>query len=349
MTLGQRAVDASLRRIRRDGPNLRGALGIAVITMLLFGVVTQALGIEAVLGAFVAGVVLNRSRFQQHEVEHTHRVAHQRLPGPGVLRHGRAQGSTCPFLGEGEALAWAGARSLAVAIVAKFAGGLRRSQDGGTVPAGRGRAGRRAERQGRTGDRDRLGGPFARGCSARPAYTVIVIVPLVTSVFAAVSLAPGGAGLDGIARRAGAPLEREEALSRNLVVRSSRLLLPSRAEPGLHRGRPVDALRVAGAGARDRDLGDPRQRVGRVVHLRRRRRPLARHHRRPQRAARARGSTTGSVRVASGAGAVVAAAVVAEARLGYGAICVGVAGRHEGQLYSPPGRRAAAATRRCRL
>ena len=35
------------------------------------------------------------------------------------------------------------------------------------------------------------------------------------------------------------------------------------------------------------------------------------------------------------AGAVVASAIVAEARLGYGAICVGVAGRHEGQLYSP--------------
>jgi len=32
---------------------------------------------------------------------------------------------------------------------------------------------------------------------------------------------------------------------------------------------------------------------------------------------------------------VVASAIVAEARLGYGAICVGVAGRHEGQLYSP--------------
>ena len=70
MTLGQRAIDACLRRVRRDGPNLRGALGVAVITMLVFGVATQALGIEAVLGAFVAGVVLNRSRFQQHAVVH---------------------------------------------------------------------------------------------------------------------------------------------------------------------------------------------------------------------------------------------------------------------------------------
>ena len=41
------------------------------------------------------------------------------------------------------------------------------------------------------------------------------------------------------------------------------------------------------------------------------------------------------VRSSSAAGAVVASAIVAEARLGYGAICVGVAGRHEGQLYSP--------------
>ena len=41
------------------------------------------------------------------------------------------------------------------------------------------------------------------------------------------------------------------------------------------------------------------------------------------------------VRAATSAGAVVASAIVAEARLGYGAICVGVAVRHEGQLYSP--------------
>ena len=70
MTLGQTVVDHSLRFVRREGPNIGGALGVTVFTMLVFGVATQALGIEAVLGAFVAGVVLNRSRFQQPEVIH---------------------------------------------------------------------------------------------------------------------------------------------------------------------------------------------------------------------------------------------------------------------------------------
>ena len=58
MTVGQRVVDRALRWVRRDGPDVAGAMTVVVMTMLIYGVATQALGIEAVLGAFVAGVVL---------------------------------------------------------------------------------------------------------------------------------------------------------------------------------------------------------------------------------------------------------------------------------------------------
>ena len=70
LTLGQRLIDSVLRRVRSEGSNVSGAMTVAVLCMLAFGVITQWLGVEAVLGAFVAGIILHRSRFQQPEVLH---------------------------------------------------------------------------------------------------------------------------------------------------------------------------------------------------------------------------------------------------------------------------------------
>ncbi|MCY4424544.1 MAG: cation:proton antiporter [Acidimicrobiaceae bacterium] len=331
MTLGQRAVDASLRRIRRDGPNLRGALGIAVITMLLFGVVTQALGIEAVLGAFVAGVVLNRSRFQQHEVEHHIESLTNAFLAPVFFAMAGLR-VDLSLLGEGEALAWAGA-VMVVAIVAKFAGAFVGARMAGQSQRAAVALGAGLNARGALEIVIASVG-LSLGVFSETAYTVIVIVPLVTSVFAAVSLRLA------VRDWMGSPaererLEREEALSRNLVVRSSRLLLPSRAEPAsiaaaqlMHFAWPVQVPATvisvtadSGSGASYGSDGAAGVRwpdidiIRSVLH--------------------GRDVDHRQVRVASGAGAVVASAIVAEARLGYGAICVGVAGRHEGQLYSP--------------
>ena len=88
MTLGQRAVDYCLRQVRREGPNLPGAISVAVFAMLVLGVITQYLGIEAVLGAFLAGVILHRSRFQQPEVLHYIELITHSFSGAGVLRRG---------------------------------------------------------------------------------------------------------------------------------------------------------------------------------------------------------------------------------------------------------------------
>ena len=172
------------------------------------------------------------------------------------------------------------------------------------------------------------------GVFSETAYTVIVIVPLVTSVFAAVSLRLA------VRDWMGSPaererLEREQALSRNLVVRSSRLLLPSRAEPAsiaaaqlMHFAWPVQVPATvisvtadSESGASYGSDGSTGDRWPDITVIRSVLDGRSVDHR--------------QVRVASPAGAVVASAIVAEARLGYGAICVGVAGRHEGQLYSP--------------
>ncbi len=67
-TIGQRVVDQSLRRVRAGGEQALAGLTVVLITALAFGVVTQWLHVEAVLGAFVAGVILARSRFSDHEL-----------------------------------------------------------------------------------------------------------------------------------------------------------------------------------------------------------------------------------------------------------------------------------------
>ena len=65
-TFGQKILNAWLRRMRRSQNPSGGSLTVLFTTVLLFAVATQYIGVEAVLGTFVAGVVLNRSRFFDH-------------------------------------------------------------------------------------------------------------------------------------------------------------------------------------------------------------------------------------------------------------------------------------------
>ncbi len=312
MTVGQRLVDRALRWVRRDGPNLAGALTVVVIAMLGYGVATQALGIEAVLGAFVAGVVLHRSRFQQ----------------PDVLGHLESLTSTflapvffataglrvdLALLGEGDTLAWAGLL-VAVAIVAKFAGAYLGARLAGQSSRAAAALGAGLNARGALEIVIASVG-LSLGVFTETAYTVIIIVPLVTSVFAAVMLRVIVRDWLGSAEER-ERLEREEALKRNLVVRSSRILLPSRGEPASIAAAqlvqfvwPSEAPATVITVAADGDFAD-------ISVLRNVLDEREVDH------AQVRSDDT-------------AAAILAESRLGYGLIAVGVAARHEGVLYSP--------------
>jgi nucleotide-binding universal stress UspA family protein len=153
------------------------------------------------------------------------------------------------------------------------------------------------------------------GVFSETAYTVIVLVPLVTSVFAAVSLrivVRDWLGSPDEQER----LEREEALSRNLVVKSSRILLSSQGEPAsiaaaqtMHFAWPREApATVITVGD-----GEPWPDITVVRNVLDQREVDHRQVRADD----------------------VAGAIVAESQLGYGVVVVGVAARHEGQLYSP--------------
>ena len=316
MTVGQRVVDRALRWVRRDGPDVAGAMTVVVMTMLIYGVATQALGIEAVLGAFVAGVVLHRSRFQQREVlDHLESVTNTFLAPVFFATAGLRV--DLGLLGQDDAIAWAGV-VVAVAIVAKFVGAFVGAKLAGQSNRAATALGAGLNARGALEIVIASVG-LSLGVFTETAYTVIVIVPLITSIFAAVSLrivVRDWRGTDKEQER----LDREEALAKNLVVTSQRILLPSKGHPASIAAAEVALFAwpkeapstILTVGDEDADISvleavlDERE----VDHNR-------------------------SSGVSIGSGRDVAASIVAESNLGYGVVVVGVAERHEGVLYSP--------------
>ncbi|MEX2550372.1 MAG: cation:proton antiporter [Nitriliruptoraceae bacterium] len=71
LTLGQRLVDRTLRGLLASGSGATGAVTATVLFALAAAAITQAIGVEAALGAFVAGIVLGRSRYQSEEAKET--------------------------------------------------------------------------------------------------------------------------------------------------------------------------------------------------------------------------------------------------------------------------------------
>src|SRR5690606_12966094 len=72
LTIGQRGVDWLLRRALSwpESPTAT-AFTAAMVVVFALATLTQFIGVEAVLGAFLAGIVLGRSRYRRPEIEHT--------------------------------------------------------------------------------------------------------------------------------------------------------------------------------------------------------------------------------------------------------------------------------------
>lgn len=225
LSIGQRVVDRSLRYVRRNGRNVSGALTVIVATMLVFGVITQAIGVEAVLGAFVAGVILTRSRFQQHEAEHLIEELTSVLFAP--LFFATAGLRLDLSLLRGTALLWA-LILLGVALILKFTGsflGARfaglTAQEGLVLGSGLNARGALEIIIATVG--------LSLGVFNQTTFTIIVMIPLVTSLLASIGLRVFSRGLEGsVAERE--RLAREAALDSNLLVRNSRLLVPYNAQ-----------------------------------------------------------------------------------------------------------------------
>ena len=304
LTVGQRVIDGSLRSVRREGRNPRGALAVIVATMLGFGVVTQALGVEAVLGTFVAGIVLGRSRYRQIEAEEAVEDLTSVLFAP--LFFATAGLRIDLSLLRGSALSWA-LILLAVALGLKFVGAFAGARIGGLTTQEGLVLGSGLNARGALEIIIATVG-LSLGVFNQTSFTIIVMIPLVTSLLASLGLRLFTRGLEGsVAERE--RLSREAALQRNILVRNSRILLPSASETNsivaaqiVHFAWPEDlaatVISVPGIGS-----GPNLEVMGNVLHGR-----------------EVEVQDLGLIDVAE-----AAAEIIAQSRLGYGVIAMGAA------------------------
>jgi Kef-type K+ transport system membrane component KefB/nucleotide-binding universal stress UspA family protein len=220
--VGGPVVDRLLRHVRQRGGGIEGALGATLLVAFVGGAITQALGVEAVLGAFVAGIVLSRSKFQDPRVLEHLETATASVFAPLFFATAGLRVDLA-LLAKADVLLWS-AVVIAVATLGKLVGAYL----GGWAA--------------RLPAKERLA--LGVGLNARGAleiviatvglslgvlnprtYTVVVLMAIVTSMAAPPllrALARGWSGTDEEQRR----LEREETLRTNVLVRPRRVLVP---------------------------------------------------------------------------------------------------------------------------
>jgi Kef-type K+ transport system membrane component KefB/nucleotide-binding universal stress UspA family protein len=254
-TVGQRAVDGILRVLRQRGAGLPGTLTAVVLIAFFAGSITQALGVEAVLGAFVAGIVLGRSKFKQLEVEHQLDSVTTAVFAPIFFATAGLR-VDLGLLADPEVLFW-GVVVVVIASISKFVGawvGARfarlPSREGLALGVGLNARGALEIVIATVG--------LSLGVLNQASYTVVVLMAIATSMMAGPMLRWTVRSWQGTSEEQDRLL-REQALSQNVMVRPHRVLLPSRGGPNsivaaqlVHLAWPEDVqatLLVAGSDA----------------------------------------------------------------------------------------------------
>lgn len=311
-TLGQRAIDALLRDVRQHHGGVVGALSVVLLVSLAGAALAQAIGLEGVLGAFVAGILLGRSRFQDSEVFAYLEAITLAFFAPLFFARAGLR-VELGLLADPTVLLWV-VLVLAAASAAKFGGaaiGARfaglSAREGWALGAGLNARGAVEIVIASVG--------LGLGVLSPASYTVVVLLAIGTSMMAPVLLRVIVRDWQGSAEEQ-ERLGRERMLARNALVRGERLLLPSHGGPN-----SVLAAHILGQAWPD-DVGATVLSVGDVAP-----------------------AEVAPVLVAFGTrpvehlhqpGATPLEAIVAQARLGYGAIGVGATDRKiAGRLVSP--------------
>jgi Kef-type K+ transport system membrane component KefB len=302
-TAGQRTIDVVLRRSRRDGPDVAAAIGAMVVFTLVIAAIAQGIGVDAALGAFLAGIIIGRSPYVPLRAMEAVRWSSDAVFAP--LYFATAGLSVdVTLLGNGSAFGWF-AVVLVAAVASKLLGVLTGARVGGV--AGRDAVALGVLLNGRGALQVILAAAgLTTGILSPTAFTVIILISVISSVSVPVGLRRVLQSWQGTAdeqRR----LASEEELASNVMVRGQRLLLPTRGSANsiaaariLDLAWPAESevtlLRVAPDRQDPRGIELVRQMLG-------------------QR----------NVRDDSAGEAETVAAVLAEANLGYGVIAIGAA------------------------
>lgn len=223
LTVGQRIVDQVLRRARGAG-GFASALTATIAVMLVLGAITQAMGVEAVLGALVAGVVLGRSRYQRHDVRRSVEVLSSSIFAPIFFATAGLYVDFAVLLTP-EGARWA-LIVLAVATIAKLAGSFAGGRLSGltnmeSLAAGIGLNARGAMEIVLA----TIG--LSLGALNDASYAMIVLLAVATSMGAPPALRPVLRRLHA-APEESQRLAREELLGSALIAGATSALLPTR-------------------------------------------------------------------------------------------------------------------------
>lgn len=222
-TAGQRLVDHALRRSRATG-GTAASLTVIVLTVAAAGAFTHAIGMEAVIGAFLAGIVLARSRFLPETAAHTVEHVSNGVFAPVFFA------TAGLFVDLGALAEPSNALSalaiLAVAALAKLVGSyvggrVSRLSPTASLAVGVGLNARGAMEIVLAAVGLRLG--VLNGAS----YSAIVLMAMATSMLAPPLLRPILRRLEASPEEA-RRLEREETLASSVIAKARHALLPTR-------------------------------------------------------------------------------------------------------------------------
>lgn len=225
--VGQRGVDAVLRMVLRRSAGVSGAVAVTLLLALGFGSIAQSFGLEAVLGAFVAGILCGRSRYQTAETFARIETLTSALFAPLFFATAGLR-ADLGALADPTVLVW-GAILLAAASVAKFAGAFAGARVAGLHSFEGFALGAALNARGAV---ELIVATVGLGVGVLNAasYTIVVLIALSTSMMAPPLLrfaARRWAGSDEERAR----LAQERLHGSNLLVRPGRVLLPTRGGP----------------------------------------------------------------------------------------------------------------------
>ena len=223
-TVGRWILNQAMRMALRKGQNVTAALTVSLVAAIAGGAVTHVLGLEAILGAFIVGIILATLRYQVGAVRHVLETVTDSFFAPVFFAFSGLR-VDIGLLASPSAIIWT-VVLIVLAVATKVFGtlvGARRSglsfREGLALGSG-------LSALGAMGIVVALVG-LSLGVLSDTGYTVIVLAAIVTSLVAPILLKIAVRGMEAGGEER-SRLESEAIRSQAQILGSSRILLPTR-------------------------------------------------------------------------------------------------------------------------
>jgi Kef-type K+ transport system membrane component KefB len=223
-TIGKWLLNQAMRLALRSGWNLRAALTVTLVAAIGGGAITHVLGLEAILGAFIVGIVLATLRYQIGEVRHVLEVTTDSFFAPIFFAFSGLRVDVT-LLASPSAILWTIALII-LAVAAKIFGTLVGARNAGLSFREGLALGSGLSALGAMGIVVALVG-LSLGVLSDTGYTVVVLAAIVTSLVAPIMLKLAVRGMEA-GEEEQSRLESEAIRSQAQILGAQRILLPTR-------------------------------------------------------------------------------------------------------------------------